>query len=1672
MLDKNEALSRISSNIPKWMDGNKRPEKSVSGKFFGAVSSEQENLGQKLEELRDSFFLVKYIGKEDSILCQVYIAPVGDIDSTAVIQNIDVETTEDPRAFMESPTKYALLQDGYFFFSPEVITSSSIAYVYDDETFYTEAQKHELWNIFDEFAAFSSLTRYENESNAELMQRCLASFKNPTNSTEDGLKNAIINSIANYETISADNIKIEIPNAGNIYLKDADGEIIYDKLSKKNMDTMITKIWDHSRWDNSFATIDFIDGNWDKKLDYYQDGTGQGNDLKAILEFDDNTEATTDVYVTGYKASQLLISNYIRRQGIRKEISIGLKKYTDELVPKDVTYKITATNVNRLNPDTIRFKTLEEKEGTAKHYLSDIIMDDSALMATRRGNLEAGKNYKVKIYPSKDNVFKVTKGVFIAEDGTITNILENSGSYELVDNILINKRDKGHIDSVKDVHNVTNLIDLADGGFTLGKEGDYGEFSVDITGMKNEPITIKEFCKQTDYTSDIDVVKCNGFELSDISRLRASGSDSDSTIVIDMECSSLSFEMFPESDSRRQGSAIVTFEVDGKADTSISGLWTKPRKVSVSYGKLHSVKVTISKVGAYPVTFGNILAARYQIDYILTKGSIIETGDLKYLPSFEGENTLKVAIKSYGTYAPVINYIHIGKEITEPYTIKDFTNGKAGKLDISTESRIALYEVIDGKDSLIETNYTTKTLYTNTAGASVTVPIDISGMVSIISSSKPTKVKTYNGALVNTIEILPGESIDSIIVTGKTLTTKSSQSLREALQMDPTDELYCAGNAPGFIVKKENGTQLIKTIPHDSYAADADTFIFDNIPDDMVPCFVLNKEQNSVLKNSKCTGDFDNAYIMSPNTQPYIAYNQATIIQTPVNTKLVNTFSPLLNTSTLMFYQLSDVNDSTGKPVAEINFVHIEDGEEVLKKWSLGLSDNNLQIDYLSGTSNEEYCGYDLEVLKQTFAVSNQMPLKSKYEVGDGILELARYILSVPEDMQVEYETIDSVVERNVIAEEDGFNKLYYSNVEEITSITCEGQTVPANEYTLLKEAGIIVWNSRKYIGETLSIAYKYLNPVAISYTDAKSLYEMVGYSTDAYKLLNNDPKILKGMKDGETRQIDFDGEKADKIVARCSNTAFKANVNEDGIISVRKNIKGDSVAVHTGYYYEDGKEYYLFENVHKEQNSQYDGIKLENVRKLASELLCAIKSANYVKDSKMLGKGRNETLCLLDFGQKDFGTDSASRMNSLTACESYQMWNSLNMKVDITDGHNGNGISFTPTDKTNYALLNITRYIDRNTMISFKADSTLSTYLMEEVTVHDDHFVKSIFVKKLSEITDVDEDHTRRHVFMDLDDTRKYYLMVTGKGVIDDIIIRQYDLGDPFRDYHTKNITLLGYNLEEKASAGMTYELVFDTECNELNGLEFTEDGTLETGSNVEWGVTKLKDYKNDFAAFSIEGGIVRNEDNLVCEKKGTVTSPKIPVPNLKSAMTVYVKINDVIEDKLSNFDIKLMTAPNKTSKMQNVITKRKTNVLEASGKTLDSYVQFVVDMEPGKVINNIELYVKYAEIDGEILYAAPEEEGTLITKVYDTGSIGNWRPASIDGEATKPEYITVEARGCRNGKTGTVWTDWYTLTMDENLVFTRSHTFADYRFFQFRISVNNAESNIKINSLNLEVV
>ena len=155
----------------------------------------------------------------------------------------------------------------------------------------------------------------------------------------------------------------------------------------------------------------------------------------------------------------------------------------------------------------------------------------------------------------------------------------------------------------------------------------------------------------------------------------------------------------------------------------------------------------------------------------------------------------------------------------------------------------------------------------------------------------------------------------------------------------------------------------------------------------------------------------------------------------------------------------------------------------------------------------------------------------------------------------------------------------------------------------------------------------------------------------------------------------------------------------------------------------------------------------------------------------------------------------------------------------------------------------------------------------------------------------------------------------------------------------------------------------------------------------------------------------------------------------------------------------------------MREVLLDKKINMVSIGSSDLDSFVRIVVEIPAARVIENIEIYARYAENAKHDLHVLPRQEGSIITKVYDLVTSANYRLRRIEGSATNLKNIEISVRGCREDDNSIVWTDWYPVKLNNRLGFSDSHIFQDYRYFQLKIEINDTSASIKIDNIVFEV-
>jgi hypothetical protein len=511
-------------------------------------------------------------------------------------------------------------------------------------------------------------------------------------------------------------------------------------------------------------------------------------------------------------------------------------------------------------------------------------------------------------------------------------------------------------------------------------------------------------------------------------------------------------------------------------------------------------------------------------------------------------------------------------------------------------------------------------------------------------------------------------------------------------------------------------------------------------------------------------------------------------------------------------------------------------------------------------------------------------------------------------------------------------------------------------------------------------------------------------------------------------------------------------------------------VAIKTGFFYEYGLEYYQFNTIHTDFIDRMSNIELHNVRRLGNSLVFIQKSTNHLLDSAMRVR-RTAELSNIDF-VNNRGIGGISRINSLTACDSYNCWIDFDMNIAFKTGINGMALEFKANSDNSYALMDISRFIEPNTLITLSASGPITIQIAKEIKYHDNSYSKAIFAEPYASMR---QDGSYQYFVFDdsYEQGSKYFLLLTGSGVLDDIVIKDYIAEEKLRGIHTKNINFLDLDIAERPKVNYVHRLLFDVNGNQFNNLELDYDGKLQAGANVDWGLTKIYDVRNSWSSCILTDVKVGKEAMYSQDEVAIIETSAIYLRNKQSINSLTAKVNDVMIDGLTGFKITILSADQSNGRFNEVNSLEGTNTLQTFRNKLLSYVKIRVEMPANRVINNIELFAEYAEI-GTPLRITTNRYGDMITKVYDTGYMAQFKFRGIDfKEVNLPNKVRIQIRACREDADHAVWTTWKDLRLDSNMKsIGDALVFEDYRLFQFKVCLDDELAQIVISSFNLEVV
>ena len=777
------------------------------------------------------------------------------------------------------------------------------------------------------------------------------------------------------------------------------------------------------------------------------------------------------------------------------------------------------------------------------------------------------------------------------------------------------------------------------------------------------------------------------------------------------------------------------------------------------------------------------------------------------------------------------------------------------------------------------------------------------------------------------------------------------------------------------------------------------------------------------------------------------------IDQVRKNIEIVNTFCPVTSLTGLHIYQIEPALNSNDE-------VAFQKDNNIYEPWSLGIPLLGITVTTSMDFKNADTYELQIRYTNNKYILSNEIPLRESYLV-DGLNRILKeYVISAEDGIKINYS--DENFEETFTTSNTGFDKLKCSNVDGVI-LRYGNNVIPQAAYSVLEPEGIIVWNNDGYKAKKIKAAYIVHVPESLTYTDLDILYKKVMYHSDAYEFVEE--FNFADQIDGNTIQLAFT-EKPEKTVVSCSNPSFSAIIQKD-ILKVVQTNESNKLAVHNGYIYDSGIEYFYFNDRFLDSVDRYSNVELHNITRQNGEYLFHIKSTNYLPYSNMYSRMLVK-LCDIDMKKRAF--QDISKFNYITACDSYNLWYTIDMNMSLTDGFNGFGIHFQSEDH-GYAIANITDYIVKGNILSLYLTGDIKVALAKETVDDGMTFAKSVCIQE-DGITYFETNNDFKYFIIEdePEENVKYYLFVSGKqGTIDDLFSMPFTTFEDMEYSHKKNIDRFNLKFDEKLFPDYECKLEFDRSGALFDDL-FCDSVTdeLSTSSTVEYGLTKL--HTINLADCYTDDVILSKDLFRITKNNGTVTTKPFYIKTKSAAYRVYVKVNDIDLDQYKDFNITVYGSSTKSGNYIKLKSEKNVNIIAIPNDTVKSYMYVEISGKKNKEIRSIEVYARYAQKGENALIPIKKETGSYISKIYDLGISANYKFCAPDFYTNDLDNtVLFYVRGCRENNKTYVFTNWR--VYDPEAIDLQEIIFNDYKLFQFKAEILDKNTIVKINSWNLEV-
>ena len=1690
--DAYEQFIAAAKKFPRWTNIRRRPTESVGGKILRSIIEEIAAVEDAILEYKKDFFLVNYVGREEEIADYLYAAQVGDITDLDALTLIDpyYNVTDDEGLFYQDKT-YAYYQNGYLILW-NTNTTNTLTYSYNDFEYTAALTSVAIWNVFDEFAWWYGLERFPNERNASLMQRCLYQFQRRPNSTEEGIRNAILNAAhakddvipggSSINRLEADEVKFLEPNEVSMARQNNDRITLYEEISRFNRDIARTRQWDMDYWDNAFRKLRYLPHVWDAEMDICQNGVGYHDALQVTTLDKIDQEGSTNINVYGYKESAEEIESYVSANQIYQNVVLSLKKYGDTIKPLPVQYKVTAEDLIPVEePENINFSFYKQYTGEQTYPIDEFIKTWDGAERERNNQLSANTEYKLTFSGNDDTPIEISKCNLIA-GSVATDLLEEQPDYGFIrsGNRIINNRILFHGTKLIDFSSPTNLEDCLDqtGGIKMTKPLQPSTFQI--------PLKHEAFSMEQQLAIEIDpdtgwnklgyghpYLMPTGFTYEENEEFYLS---KDTGLIDDVfkikarpyGCRRIKLRIDAVNPNEQ---ALVEIQIK-RGDTLLS-----KDRVDVQNGYDLSFEqegsnleqeltVEIKRYSAPQILIRDIYIQSYDFTIEITDGTDV-LATIPYqekiqmlIPGGTGTRYLRCTLQNIGNPAsPIIKYIHIGPYFKNLNYVLTFTTTAISSLEIETNANVTLVNKTLNRtvsDFDFQYKYKAKT------GKVGVLALDLSDFESIYYTKPALKKDVIHGENAYYITVKDGdEPIRNIIVCGTRYRFEQTKTLADIVS---GTDLYYARSANGFIKKTGQNAEII-TIQRDDIPY-GDKVVITDPQHAITACFITGNQVRHVTNTF--TGVYESVYLFKEPVQQYIAYGTDRLTRSLTKgIKIPTSFLPIPEPNPLLWYQISLLSPNTG--------IDIYFSDDETRLWSVDPTESlTIYVHTYENMAEQEPDIFETEadIVSQNVLLSNHIDLSDFENTTFRITDLGRYIITPPDGMEVIYSdrVFQQVADENgetIYVKEDGFNKLYHSNIVSINrikvgSIIYTTQEAIQRILTLLPEEGIICWNGTGLQGSRIEqIDYTYRHPDALRYVDLNALYNKVGYEIPASSIVNKQDYELVNKKDGDVIPVDsyYFSETPSWIAAVCTNPCYYAYVS-DNKIYVKRIAEDKSPVVHNGFYYMDGKEYYFFSKRYEQDLDRMEGMTVDNGEVTGNKLYLYKEAVNYLENSRM-DRNKLDVHCVVDF-KKPRTKTNIDPLGHIGACEVFTAWHDYNAERTLTTYKNGLATQFTIQDN-GYSLFDITRYLIGHTTISCLYSGNLTFQLAREIRIMGQQALKAVYCEPIASFQ---KHQDVAYCISDNLDTAtyRYYLIVTGNGILDEVLIHDLTDLEAIQAYHTKAIDKLGFTVTEKEKAASRFvTMEYSSDFMRYYQAETDTDTSLRTGANVDWNITKLQSY--DLSTVRTTNMLYRS-GALLAQKDGAVIETKpVEIKHRRSVKRLALKVNQLMAGAFKNFSISVLASALENGVYTEIAKQENGNLAVFTIQDMNRYLKFRITASENQIITTVDLLAEYRESAVENLSIYDYTEGSAVTKVFDIGTVGNYRFNRVICETGYDDYASIHIRGAKLSQTGEyVWSEWKDTANHPELY--------GYRLFQYKIRLDNKKSRLRIKEFEFEVL